>query len=82
MDDQPMSGIQLYQFRVRGELSDRAVSELAPMLVEDVQVVTVLNGYLDDAGAHGLVDRLHRFGLDLISMERVGACGGQTDGTS
>lgn len=73
-----MTGVKLYQFRVRGQISDRAVSELSPMVVEDVQVVTVMNGYLDEAGAHGMVERIHRFGLDLISMERVGGCGGQT----
>ena len=76
-----MAGAQLYQFRVRGQLSDRALSELAPMRVEDFQVITVLTGYLDEAAAHGMVDRIHRFGLDLISMERVGGCGGQTDDT-
>lgn len=72
-----MSGVQLYQFRIRGRLSERAVSELRPMQVEDLHVVTVLNGYLDEAGAHGMIHRIHRFGLDLISTERIGACGGQ-----
>lgn len=71
-----MSGVQLYQFRVRGQLSDRALSELRPVAVDDVHVVTVLNGYLDDAGAHGMVNRIRNFGLDLISMERIGACRG------
>lgn len=69
-----MSGDQLYQFRVRGRLSDRTLFELSPLVAEDVQLITVLNGRLDEASAHGLAERIHRFGLDLISMECVGRC--------
>lgn len=67
-----MPGTQLYQFRVRGQLSDRSLAELNPMLVEEVEVVTVLNGYLDEAAAHAMIDRIRRFGLELVSMQRVG----------
>lgn len=81
MDDRSMPGPQLYQFRVQGKLSERTLAELAPTLVVDVQLVTVLSGCLDEAGAHGMVDGIHRFGLDLISMERVGGCWGQSDDT-
>ena len=82
--DRGMTERELYRFEVRGRLSDRAALELAPLRVEDVDVMTVLTGYLDEADAHGVIDRIRRFGLELVSLQRVGDTGvmSKSSGTS
>lgn len=70
-----VAGQEFYTFQVRGRLSERMVQEFCPMSAEEAEVVTVLTGYLDEAAAHGMIERLRRFGLDLVSMQRQSEAG-------
>src|SRR3954466_2546723 len=61
-----------YEIRVRGRVSDATVSTFEGMDVAFASTETVLHGPVSDqAGLHGLLDRIQSLGLELIEGRRL-----------
>ena len=61
-----------YEIRVRGRMSDAALSTFEGMDVETAPTETVLHGpVVDQTGLHGLLDRIQSLGLELIEVRRL-----------
>lgn len=62
----------LYEFRVRGRLSDRARAAVGELTVVGVPVETVLCGTIvDGAHLHGVLARFQDLGLQVVEMRRI-----------
>jgi hypothetical protein len=74
------AGVARYEIRVRGRMSDAALSTFEGMDVETAPTETVLHGpVVDQTGLHGLLDRIQSLGLELIEVRRLpseGSSGG------
>jgi hypothetical protein len=58
-----------YRIVLRGELTDRFRSEFEPFSLERAEGQTVLVGdVVDQAQLHGLLDRIARLGIELVSV--------------
>jgi hypothetical protein len=63
-----------YEIRVRGRVSDATLSTFEGMDVDVAPAETVLHGPVEDqAGLHGLLDRIQSLGLELIEVRRLPA---------
>ena len=61
-----------YEIRVRGRVSDAALSSFEGMDADLAPAETVLHGPVtDQAGLHGLLDRIQAMGLELIEVRRL-----------
>ena len=61
-----------YEIRVRGRVSDATLSPLEGMEADVAPTETVLHGPVaDQAGLHGLLDRIQSLGLELIEVRRL-----------
>ena len=61
-----------YEIRVRGRVSEAALSTFEGMDAEEAPAETVLHGPVtDQAGLHGLLDRIQSLGLELIEVRRL-----------
>ena len=61
-----------YEIRVRGRVSDATLSTFEGMDVDLAPAETVLHGPVaDQAGLHGLLDRIQSLGLELIEVRRL-----------
>ena len=66
-----------YEIKVYGQLDDACLGWFgetpirSDVLVDDVQVTTISNVIMDQAGLVGLIRRLHGYGIVLISMLQV-----------
>jgi hypothetical protein len=61
-----------YEIRVRGRVSDAALSTFEGMDFETAPTETVLHGpVVDQTGLHGLLDRIQSLGLELIEVRRL-----------
>jgi hypothetical protein len=62
-----------YEVRLRGHLNPRWATRLAvPTLTQEADGTTTLRGVTEDqAGLHGLLQRVRDLGLTLISVIRV-----------
>ena len=61
----------VYEFRVRGLMSDRLLGAFPEMHARLVDHETVLNGALPDQSAlHGVLGRIESLGLELLEVRR------------
>ena len=71
-----MNAPQLYEIRVAGHLSANWAARFEGMSIRhEPEGETVLSGELDQAAIHGVLMRIRDLGLNLISVNRVGAAG-------
>jgi hypothetical protein len=62
----------LYRIEVRGLLSDHFASEFDGMALSATQGLTVLEGQVrDQSHLYSVIDRLHDFGLELVSVKEA-----------
>lgn len=61
-----------YEIRVRGRVSDAALSTFEGMDADYASPETVLHGSVaDQTVLHGLLDRIQSLGLELIEVRRL-----------
>jgi hypothetical protein len=61
-----------YEIRISGEVGSGALASFEDMEAAIRPAETVLRGEVtDQAQLHGLLDRIHLFGLELIEIRRV-----------
>lgn len=60
-----------YEIRIAGRLDDTATAAFAGLDVAVSGDATVLRGEFDQAGLHGLLERIRALSLDLIEVRRV-----------
>jgi hypothetical protein len=61
-----------YEIRVRGRVSDAALSSFEGMDADLAPAETVLHGpVIDQARLHGLLDHIQSLGLELIEVRRL-----------
>jgi hypothetical protein len=61
-----------YEIRVRGRVSRALLDSFEGMSSELEPVETVLHGPVrDQAELHGLIDRIHALGLELVEVRRL-----------
>jgi len=72
-DDAPVTApVPRYEIRVRGRVSEAALSSLEGMDADMAPAETVLHGPVtDQAGLHGLLDRIQSLGLELLEVRRL-----------
>jgi hypothetical protein len=73
-DDPGVHGpaVPRYEIRVRGRVSEAALSSFEGMDAEEAPAETILHGPVtDQAGLHGLLDRIQSLGLELIEVRRL-----------
>ena len=69
-----------YRIVLRGRLSESFQSAFEPMTLEHGPNRTVLTGDVrDQAQLYGLLGQLQDFGVELLSVERVGTCDGSPE---
>ena len=68
-----------YEIRVRGRVSEAALTALEGMDADLAPAETVLHGPVtDQTGLHGLLDRIQSLGLELIEVRRLPPADGAT----
>jgi hypothetical protein len=61
-----------YEIRVKGRVSRALLDSFDSMSSELEPVETVLHGPVrDQAELHGLIDRIHALGLELVEVRRL-----------
>jgi hypothetical protein len=61
-----------YEFRIRGRLRDPDLERFDMLEPGAARVETVLHGPVrDQAELHGILDRVHALGLELIEVRRL-----------
>jgi hypothetical protein len=60
-----------YEVRVLGQIGPAAREAFADVEVEVEPPATVLSGALDQAGLHGLLERIQALGLELVDIRRL-----------
>ena len=60
-----------YEIRIGGRLDERATAAFAGLDVAARGSVTVIRGEFDQAGLHGVLERIRFLGLDLVEVRRV-----------
>jgi hypothetical protein len=66
------AAVSRYEIRVRGRVSDATLSTLEGMEADVAPAETVLHGpVVDQAGLHGLLDRIQSLGLELLEVRRL-----------
>jgi hypothetical protein len=61
-----------YEIRVRGRVSEATLSSFEGMDADVAPAETVLHGPVtDQAGLHGLLDRIQSLGLELVEVRRL-----------
>ena len=62
-----------YEITVSGVVPTHVLEELENVAVTVRDVTTILRGPLTDQSAlHGMINRLHRAGIQLIGIRRIG----------
>jgi hypothetical protein len=59
-----------YEIRVAGELDEATAAAFAGLDVAVRGAVTVITGELDQAGLHGLLERIRSLDLELVEARR------------
>jgi hypothetical protein len=74
-DDAGVHGaVPRYEIRVRGRVSEATLQALEGMDADLAPAETVFHGPVtDQAGLHGLLDRIQSLGLELIEVRRLPA---------
>jgi hypothetical protein len=71
LDRQGTAVLKRYEIRIVGELDAEAVDAFAGLdLAWDGQVTT-LSSELDQAGLHGLLERIRSLGLELMDVRQI-----------
>jgi hypothetical protein len=71
---------ETYEVRVRGRLGPGVRAAFAAFDVLEVPAETVVRcAALDQAGLHGVLERLRAYGLELVEVRRVGEPGAPDD---
>lgn len=66
------AAVSRYEIRVRGRVSEATLSTLEGMEADIAPAETVLHGpVVDQAGLHGLLDRIQSLGLELLEVRRL-----------
>lgn len=60
-----------YQIRIAGQLDENAVAVFAHLNVTYRAGDTLATGELDQAGLHGVLERIRALGLDLVAARRL-----------
>jgi hypothetical protein len=61
-----------YEIRVRGRISEAALASFEGMDADEAPAETILHGpVVDQAGLHGVLDRIQSLGLELIEVRRL-----------
>lgn len=60
-----------YEIRIAGRLDETATAAFAGLDVTARGEVTVIRGEFDQAGLHGVLERIRFLGLDLVEVRRV-----------
>lgn len=69
-----MNAPELYEIRVAGHLSKNWAARFDGLSMRhELEGETVLSGMLDQAALHGVLVRIRDLGLNLISVNRIGA---------
>ena len=72
----------MYEIRVAGHLSENWAARFEGLNMQnDPSGETVLTGLLDQAALHGVFIKIRSLGLNLISVNRVGATGTSYQGS-
>jgi hypothetical protein len=61
----------LYEIRIVGQLDTAAAAAFAGLSITASGGMTVLRGEFDQAGLHGLLERIRAHALDLVDARRV-----------
>ena len=61
----------LYEIRVAGQLDTAAAAMFADLSIAASGGMTALRGEFDQAGLHGLLERIRALDLDLVDIRRV-----------
>lgn len=70
-----------YEIRIAGRLDETATAAFTGLDVTTRGKVTVIRGAFDQAGLHGVLERIRFLGLDLVEVRRVrGSPDGGDDG--
>ena len=65
-----------YEIRVKGRVGKELASRLEGFDAEVEPAETILRGPIDDQDAlHGLLERVQRFGLELVEVRQLDATG-------
>ena len=63
-----------YEIRIKGRLSDSLLAAFEGLTATVEPVETVLHGPVQDQSAlHGLLDRIHSLGLELVEIRQLPA---------
>lgn len=62
-----------YEIRITGQLSETETAAFDGLDVAVLTGVTVVRGEFDQAGLHGVLERIRTLGLELIDARRVAA---------
>jgi hypothetical protein len=66
------SATELYEFHLRGELSDRILSAFRDLQATKGRGQTILTGRMaDQAALFGVLDRIESLGIELIEVRRA-----------
>jgi hypothetical protein len=60
-----------YEIRIAGRLDEAAAAAFGGLSVSARGGVTVIGGKLDQAGLHGVLERIRSLGLELVDVRRV-----------
>ena len=60
-----------YEIRIAGQLDATAAAAFAGLSIAASGGITALRGDFDQAGLHGLLERIRALGLDLVDARRV-----------
>ena len=60
-----------YEIRLVGHLDEEAAAALAHLSPIDNGTVTIIEAELDQAGLHGLLERIRTLGIELLDIRQV-----------
>lgn len=60
-----------YEIRIAGQLSNTEIAAFDGLDVTTSNGVTVVRGEFDQAGLHGVLERIRMLGLELVDARRV-----------
>ena len=60
-----------YEIRIVGDLDAKTAEAFAGLDLSSDGKVTMLNAELDQAGLHGLLERIRSLGLELLDVRQI-----------
>lgn len=60
-----------YEIRIVGVLDAKATDAFAGLDISSDGAVTILDADLDQAGLHGLLERIRSLGLELLDVRQI-----------